>query len=262
MAAARRGARRARRKASPRMGSLPCLSPRRSVAVERPGAARFPAAGSPGPGLRRRAALFGRWLCEICGHGGSCGSPPPSPAPSRPSRAQNGRGDCNPGGVRVYCVWREEGNLPLRRLRLPGAGPGSPSPASEGASQFLALPSPAKGTWAGAKRLPWSHGGDGVVANLMIRFAVGAGGLDNRVYPRGAPNQLLVIGLSFDWRPERGEARPDNSEVLYFLSPFSVFLPLLTFIKPFYDLLFCTLPTTRVWDLLSPPHKMFYSAQE
>lgn len=53
---------------------------------------------------------------------------------------------------------------------------------------------------------------------------MGAGGLDNRVYPSGAPNQLLVIGLSFDWRPERGEAQTDNSEVLHFLSPFTVFV--------------------------------------
>lgn len=42
----------------------------------------------------------------------------------------------------------------------------------------------------------------------MIRFAVGAEGLDNRVYLTGALNQLLVIGLSSNWRGERSEARP------------------------------------------------------
>lgn len=47
-----------------------------------------------------------------------------------------------------------------------------------------------------------------MVDNLMIRFAVGAGGLDSRVYLTGAPNQLFVIGLSSDWRGEPGEARP------------------------------------------------------
>lgn len=48
-----------------------------------------------------------------------------------------------------------------------------------------------------------------MVDNLMIRFAVGAGGLDNRVYLTGAPNQLFVIGLSSDWRGEQeSEARP------------------------------------------------------
>lgn len=49
----------------------------------------------------------------------------------------------------------------------------------------------------------------------MIRFAVGAGGLDNRVYLTGALNRLFVIGLSSDWRGERGEAnetRPDPAE--------------------------------------------------
>lgn len=80
----------------------------------------------------------------------------------------------------------------------------------------------------------------------MIRFAVGAGGLDNRVYLTGAPNQLFVIDLSSDWRGEQGEARPsptrpdparlDNSKVfwLFFsLSASAPFVRLLTFIKPF-----------------------------
>lgn len=52
---------------------------------------------------------------------------------------------------------------------------------------------------------------DGVVDNLMIRFAVGAGGLDNRVYLTGAPNQLFVIGLSSTWRGETSEARPGSA---------------------------------------------------
>lgn len=48
-----------------------------------------------------------------------------------------------------------------------------------------------------------------MVDNLMIRFAVGAGGLDNRVYLTGAPNQLFAIGLSSDWRGEQeSEAGP------------------------------------------------------
>lgn len=84
-----------------------------------------------------------------------------------------------------------------------------------------------------------------MVDNLMIRFAVGAGGLDNRVYLTGAPNQLFVIGLSSTWRGEEsqarpGPARPDNSKVLWLffsLSASASFVHLLTFIKPFYDLL-------------------------
>lgn len=86
-----------------------------------------------------------------------------------------------------------------------------------------------------------------MVDNLMIRFAVGAGGLDNRVYLTGAPNQLFVIGLSSDWRGEqesrrarRDPAQPDNSKVflLFFSRSASApFVRLLTFIKPFYGLL-------------------------
>lgn len=75
-----------------------------------------------------------------------------------------------------------------------------------------------------------------MVGNLMIRFAVWAGGLDNRVYLTGALNQLLVIVLSSDWRGERGEARPGRTTLKS--SGFSFpFVRLLTFIKPFSGLL-------------------------
>lgn len=112
----------------------------------------------------------------------------------------------------------------------------------------------------------------------MIRFAVGAGGLDNRVYLTGAPNQLFVIGLSSDWRGEQGEARPgptrpdptrpdparlDNSKVFWLF--FSFRRQLHSFVYSHSSnpsAVFCTLLTIKVWGVLSPPHKMFYCAQK
>lgn len=88
----------------------------------RPVTSRFPATGSPGPGLRelrQRAALLGRWLCKIRGHGGDRDSPT-IPITFGSSRTQNGGADCNPDNVRAYCVPREEENLALRRPRAGG----------------------------------------------------------------------------------------------------------------------------------------------
>lgn len=59
----------------------------------RPVTSRFPATGSPGPGLRelrQRAALLGRWLCKIRGHGGDRDSPT-IPITFGSSRTQNGQ---------------------------------------------------------------------------------------------------------------------------------------------------------------------------
>lgn len=88
----------------------------------RPGTSRFPATGSPGPGLRelrQRAALLGRWLCKIRGHGSGRDSPT-IPITFGSSRTQIGGADCNPDSVRAYCVRGEEENLALRRPRAGG----------------------------------------------------------------------------------------------------------------------------------------------
>lgn len=103
--------------------------------------------------------------------------------------------------------------------------------------------------------------------SLMIRFAVGAEGLDNRVYLTGAPNQLFVIGLSSDWRGEPGEARPGPGRTTLKSSGFSF-----SFLRQLHSFVyshssnpstvFRSLLTIKVSDVLSPPHKMFYCVQK
>lgn len=102
-----------------------------------------------------------------------------------------------------------------------------------------------------------------MVDNLMIRFAVGPRGLDNRVYLTGAPNQLFVIGLSSDWRGERGEARPGWTTLKSSGFSFPFLRQLHSFVYSHSSnpsKVFCTLLTIKVWDVLSPPRKMFYCA--
>lgn len=117
----------------------------------------FPATGFPGPGLRelrQRAALLGRWLCKIRGHGGGRDSPLPSLSPSGQvilktegltvSQAVSELTVCGEKEETWHCGGREPAaGCGAGRLRLRGAEgewTGFPASCFEGHISDLALP--------------------------------------------------------------------------------------------------------------------------
>lgn len=136
------------------MGSLPLSFLGALRQWNRPGIARLPAEGSPGPGLRelrQRVAFLGRWLCKIVGTAVSAG-PPPSLAPSCQAVVFKTEAVTVIQAVSVLTVCREKrGSLALRRprtggwlrrgeIRLPGTRPGFPASCFGGRVSVLALP--------------------------------------------------------------------------------------------------------------------------